>query len=53
MMTLVTPLVAAISMPISSLLVIANAARIRTLFATRETPRFEPAPHRARAVEAS
>ena len=32
MMTLVTPLVAAISMPISSLLVIGNAARIRTLF---------------------
>jgi Cu2+-exporting ATPase len=29
---LVTPLVAAISMPISSLLVIGNAARIRTLF---------------------
>ena len=32
MATLVTPLVAAISMPISSLLVIGNAARIRTLF---------------------
>lgn len=31
----VTPLVAAISMPISSLLVIGNAARIRTLFAGR------------------
>ena len=29
---LVTPLVAAISMPVSSLLVIGNAARIRTLF---------------------
>ncbi|MCF6282162.1 MAG: heavy metal translocating P-type ATPase [Candidatus Polarisedimenticolaceae bacterium] len=32
MMTFVSPLVAAISMPISSLLVIGNAARIRTLF---------------------
>lgn len=32
MMTFITPLVAAISMPISSLLVIANAARIRALF---------------------
>ena len=32
MTALVTPLVAAISMPISSLLVIGNAARIRTLF---------------------
>ena len=32
MMTFITPLVAAISMPISSLLVIGNAARIRTLF---------------------
>jgi len=32
MMALVTPLVAAVSMPISSLLVIGNAARIRTLF---------------------
>ena len=32
MMTFVTPLVAAISMPISSLLVIGNAARIRSLF---------------------
>ncbi|MCP4996308.1 MAG: cation-translocating P-type ATPase, partial [Gammaproteobacteria bacterium] len=32
MMALITPLVAAVSMPISSLLVIANAARIRTLF---------------------
>ncbi len=31
----VTPLVAAISMPISSLLVIGNAARIRTLFSNR------------------
>jgi len=29
---LVTPLVAAVSMPVSSLLVIGNAARIRTLF---------------------
>lgn len=32
MMAYITPLVAAISMPISSLLVIGNAARIRTLF---------------------
>ena len=32
MMTFVTPLVAAISMPISSLLVIGNAARIRSVF---------------------
>lgn len=32
MMTFITPLVAAISMPISSLLVIGNAARIRALF---------------------
>jgi Cu2+-exporting ATPase len=32
MMALVTPLVAAITMPISSLLVIGNAARIRNLF---------------------
>ncbi len=32
MSALVTPLVAAVSMPISSLLVIGNAARIRTLF---------------------
>ena len=32
MMGLITPVVAAISMPISSLLVIGNAARIRTLF---------------------
>ena len=32
MMAFVTPLVAAITMPISSLLVIGNAARIRTLF---------------------
>ena len=32
MATFITPLVAAISMPISSLLVIGNAARIRTLF---------------------
>jgi Cu2+-exporting ATPase len=32
MSAFVTPLVAAVSMPISSLLVIANAARIRTLF---------------------
>ncbi|MGD8570247.1 MAG: HAD-IC family P-type ATPase, partial [Gammaproteobacteria bacterium] len=32
MMALITPLAAAIAMPISSLLVIGNAARIRTLF---------------------
>src|SRR3989338_6452620 len=32
MMAMVTPLVAAITMPISSLVVIGNAARIRTLF---------------------
>ena len=32
MLTMVTPLVAAITMPISSLVVIGNAARIRTLF---------------------
>ncbi len=36
MMTFITPLVAAISMPVSSLLVIANAARIRTLFKQEE-----------------
>lgn len=35
MAAFVTPLVAAISMPISSLLVIGNAARIRTLFGSR------------------
>jgi Cu2+-exporting ATPase len=35
MAAFVTPLVAAISMPISSLLVIGNATRIRTLFADR------------------
>jgi Cu2+-exporting ATPase len=36
MSALVTPLIAAISMPISSLLVIGNAARIRTLFKGQE-----------------
>lgn len=35
MMAFITPLIAAISMPISSLLVIGNAARIRTLFKGR------------------
>ncbi len=35
MAAIVTPLVAAISMPISSLLVIGNAARIRTMFGDR------------------
>jgi len=37
MMAYVTPLVAAIAMPISSLLVIGNSARIRTLFTERHT----------------
>ncbi len=36
MMALVTPLVAAITMPISSLVVIGNAARIRNLFGNRK-----------------
>jgi Cu2+-exporting ATPase len=35
MMARVSPLVAAISMPISSLVVIGNAARIRTMFKNR------------------
>ena len=35
MMAFITPLIAAISMPISSLLVIGNAARIRTLFRSK------------------
>ncbi len=35
MAAVITPLMAAISMPISSLLVIGNAARIRTLFKGR------------------
>ncbi|WP_303907549.1 heavy metal translocating P-type ATPase [Thiohalomonas denitrificans] len=39
MAAFITPLVAAIAMPISSLLVIGNAARIRTLF---KTSRSEP-----------
>lgn len=47
MMALVTPLIAAISMPVSSLLVIANATRIRTVFAAQEPARFEPAPRSA------
>ncbi len=37
MMALITPLVAAISMPVSSLLVIGNAARIRNLFNQNST----------------
>jgi Cu2+-exporting ATPase len=37
MMAFITPLFAAIAMPISSLLVIGNAARIRTLFRSPET----------------
>jgi len=37
MMAYVTPLVAAIAMPISSLLVIGNSARIRTQFTQQET----------------
>lgn len=36
MMAYITPLVAAVSMPVSSLLVIGNAARIRTLFKGRQ-----------------
>jgi Cu2+-exporting ATPase len=36
MMAMITPLVAAISMPISSLLVIGNAIRIRSVFQQRE-----------------
>ena len=36
MMALITPLFAAIAMPLSSLAVIGNAARIRTLFTTKE-----------------
>ena len=40
MMAFITPLFAAIAMPISSLLVIGNAARIRTLF--REHQTLEP-----------
>ena len=38
MMAFITPLVAAISMPISSLLVIGNAARIRTMFGRKQRP---------------
>ena len=42
MAAMITPLVAAISMPISSLLVIANAARIRTVFNQKNTLDSEP-----------
>ena len=52
MMTFVTPLVAAIAMPISSLLVIANAARIRTMFSAREVPHLGFAPERTLAAGA-
>ena len=37
MSAMITPLIAAISMPVSSLLVIGNAARIRTLFKLEKT----------------
>ncbi|WP_456444692.1 heavy metal translocating P-type ATPase [Thiolapillus sp.] len=37
MSAMITPLIAAISMPVSSLLVIGNAARIRTLFKREKT----------------
>ncbi len=42
MMAFITPLAAAISMPVSSLLVIGNSARIRTLFTTNNTDKFNP-----------
>ncbi len=42
MMAIVTPLVAAITMPVSSLVVIGNAARIRTLFKTSPSFRRRP-----------
>jgi Cu2+-exporting ATPase len=35
----ITPLIAAISMPLSSLAVIGNSARIRGLFSARESSR--------------
>jgi len=54
MAAMITPLVAAISMPISSLAVIGNAARIRTLFRgertkTRTEPEAAPTPRPAQA----
>jgi Cu2+-exporting ATPase len=52
MMAMVTPLVAAISMPVSSLLVIANAARIRTLFTRPRARGVVSVRHRAQTVEA-
>ena len=44
MMTLITPLVAAISMPISSLLVIGNAARIRQMFRSGSAKKLSKVP---------
>ena len=44
MAAIVTPLVAAVSMPLSSLAVIGNSARIRRLFKGRRTPGSVPRP---------